>query len=45
MGRFGDPDDLAGVTLWLCSDAASFMTGQSLILDGGMLSGPNQPRE
>jgi NAD(P)-dependent dehydrogenase (short-subunit alcohol dehydrogenase family) len=35
MGRFGDPKDLLGATLWLLSDAASFVTGVVLPLDGG----------
>jgi NAD(P)-dependent dehydrogenase (short-subunit alcohol dehydrogenase family) len=35
MGRFGDPDDLIGVTLWLLSPAASFVTGIVVPIDGG----------
>jgi len=35
MGRFGDPGDLAGATLWLCSDAAAFVTGIVVPVDGG----------
>lgn len=35
MGRFGDPKELAGATLWLCSDAAAFVTGVVLPIDGG----------
>ena len=35
MGRFGDPDDLAGVVVWLCSDAARFVTGITVPVDGG----------
>lgn len=35
MGRFGDPADLAGTTLWLCSDAAAFVTGIVVPVDGG----------
>ena len=30
MGRFGDPAELRGPVLWLCSDGASFTTGQAL---------------
>jgi 3-oxoacyl-[acyl-carrier protein] reductase len=37
LGRFGTPDDVAGVTLFLASDAASYITGQVLCLDGGMV--------
>ena len=35
MGRFGDPDELVGPLLWLCSDAASFVTGAVIPVDGG----------
>jgi NAD(P)-dependent dehydrogenase (short-subunit alcohol dehydrogenase family) len=35
MGRFGDPADLQGPVLWLCSDAASFVTGAVIPVDGG----------
>jgi NAD(P)-dependent dehydrogenase (short-subunit alcohol dehydrogenase family) len=35
MGRFGDPAELQGVVLWLCSDAASFVTGAVIPVDGG----------
>jgi gluconate 5-dehydrogenase len=35
MGRFGTPEDLAGAAVYLCSDAASFVTGQTLYIDGG----------
>jgi NAD(P)-dependent dehydrogenase (short-subunit alcohol dehydrogenase family) len=35
MGRFGEPDDLIGVTLWLASDAARFVTGIVVPVDGG----------
>lgn len=35
MKRLGNPGEIAGAVLWLCSDEASFMTGQSMIIDGG----------
>jgi NAD(P)-dependent dehydrogenase (short-subunit alcohol dehydrogenase family) len=43
IGRFGKPEEIADAVMWMCSDGASFMTGQSLVLDGGFLAGPNTP--
>jgi NAD(P)-dependent dehydrogenase (short-subunit alcohol dehydrogenase family) len=43
IGRFGRPTEIAEAVVWMCSDRASFMTGQSLVLDGGFLAGPNSP--
>jgi NAD(P)-dependent dehydrogenase (short-subunit alcohol dehydrogenase family) len=43
IGRFGRPEEIADAVVWMCSDGASFMTGQSLVLDGGFLAGPNTP--
>ena len=37
LGRLGTPADVAQAVLWLCSDAASFVTGQVLGVDGGFL--------
>jgi NAD(P)-dependent dehydrogenase (short-subunit alcohol dehydrogenase family) len=36
MGRPGQPEEVAKAAVWLCSDAASFVTGHSLLIDGGM---------
>jgi NAD(P)-dependent dehydrogenase (short-subunit alcohol dehydrogenase family) len=44
IGRFGTPREVAEAVVWMCSDRASFMTGQSLVLDGGFLAGPNPPQ-
>jgi NAD(P)-dependent dehydrogenase (short-subunit alcohol dehydrogenase family) len=43
MGRFGKEEELVGAAVYLASDAASFTTGQILVVDGGFLaSGANQ---
>ena len=36
LGRLGDPRDVAGVVRFLCSDEASFVTGEVLLVDGGL---------
>jgi NAD(P)-dependent dehydrogenase (short-subunit alcohol dehydrogenase family) len=41
IGRLGKPTEIAEAVLWMCSEQASFMTGQSLVLDGGFLAGPH----
>jgi NAD(P)-dependent dehydrogenase (short-subunit alcohol dehydrogenase family) len=43
MGRFGKTEELVGAAVYLASDSASFVTGQTLVVDGGFLaSGVNQ---
>jgi 3-oxoacyl-[acyl-carrier protein] reductase len=36
LGRLGEPKDVAGAVRFLCSDAASFITGEVLLVDGGL---------
>jgi 3-oxoacyl-[acyl-carrier protein] reductase len=36
LGRLGDPEDVAGAVRFLCSDAAKFITGEVLLVDGGL---------
>ncbi len=38
MGRLGTADEIAAAVVWLCSDAASFVTGHALVLDGGLVA-------
>lgn len=39
MGRIGEPEDIADVILFLASNAARYMTGQTVVVDGGLLVG------
>ena len=39
LGRLGTPEEVAAAVIWLCSDAASFVTGLAMTVDGGMLAG------
>jgi gluconate 5-dehydrogenase len=43
LGRLGEVDDLVGAALFLASDAAAFMTGQVMRVDGGFTAGLNWP--
>ena len=38
LGRLGEPEDIANAALFLCSDAASWITGHTMVIDGGALS-------
>jgi NAD(P)-dependent dehydrogenase (short-subunit alcohol dehydrogenase family) len=41
LGRIGTPEDIAEVAVWLCTDEARFITGQSILVDGGFtIPGP-----
>ncbi len=39
LGRWGEPEDVAAAALYLCSPAASFVTGTVLVVDGGQTTG------
>jgi len=36
VGRMGQPEEIAETVVWLCSEAASFVTGHAMAVDGGM---------
>jgi NAD(P)-dependent dehydrogenase (short-subunit alcohol dehydrogenase family) len=38
-GRFGKPEELAAAVLFLCSEPARFITGHTLVIDGGFTVG------
>jgi NAD(P)-dependent dehydrogenase (short-subunit alcohol dehydrogenase family) len=38
IGRLGQPDEIAQAIVWLCSDAASFVTGVAFPVDGGVMA-------
>jgi gluconate 5-dehydrogenase len=42
-GRWGNPDDLAGTTVFLASEASDFITGQIIYVDGGILATIGKP--
>ena len=39
LGRIGEPDEIAGVAVFLASRTSSFMTGRTIVIDGGVLAG------
>ncbi len=39
IGRAGEPEEIAAAALWLCSDAAAFVVGHALVVDGGQTVG------
>jgi NAD(P)-dependent dehydrogenase (short-subunit alcohol dehydrogenase family) len=38
VGRVGKPEEIAESVVWLCSDAASFVTGHAMSVDGGIVA-------
>jgi len=35
IGRMGRPEEIGAAVVWLCSDAAAFVTGHAMVIDGG----------
>ena len=44
LGRAGEPEEIARVALFLCSQDASFITGQAVVVDGGYSTGHRMVR-
>ena len=44
LTRVGEAQDVANIVLFLCTDAANYMTGQELVIDGGLTAGARPPR-
>ncbi|MEM6621483.1 MAG: SDR family oxidoreductase [Pseudomonadota bacterium] len=42
LGRLGEPDDIAGAAVWLASPAGSWVTGQTIVIDGGITIASNR---
>lgn len=39
VGRMGSPEEIATAVIWLCSDAAAFVVGHAMVIDGGQTVG------
>jgi len=38
MGRWGTPEEIAEIVLFLCSDTASYVNGHAMVVDGGLVA-------
>jgi NAD(P)-dependent dehydrogenase (short-subunit alcohol dehydrogenase family) len=45
LGRLAEPEDIADAVVWLCSDGARFVTGNPMLVDGGMVAGQPPRRQ